>query len=106
MVEILEWREHSGEFLPGGPEAVRALIGAGVLYVGDIVQCGECLAAVLANGWLRLVARADEPFESLSSVAEWVLGHSANGWIKWRCLRDGETLDAKRRRWLRGAAAA
>jgi hypothetical protein len=86
--------------LPGGPETVRALIAGGDLYVGDIVQCGEYLAAVLATGWLRLVARADEPFEFLSRSASWVFGHRRNGWIEWRCLRDGETLDAKRSRWM------
>jgi hypothetical protein len=102
MFEILGWRKPSGS-LPGGPETVRAMIEAGYLYTGDIVQCGESLAAVLANGWLRLVARADEPFEFLSTAASWVFGHRRNGWIAWRCLRDGETLDAKRHRWMRAS---
>jgi Restriction Enzyme Adenine Methylase Associated/Domain of unknown function (DUF4357) len=92
--------------LPRGPETVRDLIDAGQLYVGDVVRCGDHLAAILPNGWLRLVARADEPFRSLSSAAEWVLGRSSNGWVEWRCLRDGETLEQKRNRWIRGGVAA
>jgi hypothetical protein len=92
--------------LPRGPKTVRALIDAGDLYVGDVVQCGDYIAAVLANGWLRLVARADEPFEYLSPAAECVLRRSANGWIEWRCIRDGESLDAKRDRWMGRTAAA
>jgi hypothetical protein len=91
--------------LPEGPETVCALIDAGYLYAGDIVQCGEHLATVLANGWLRLVARADEPFEFLSRAASWVFGHRRNGWLEWRCLRDGELLATKRDRWMQGAAA-
>lgn len=92
--------------LPEGPETVRSLIDGGYLHVGDIVQCDDQLAAVLPNGWLRLVARADEPFKFLSSAAKWVLRRrSANGWIEWRCLRDGERLWEKRDRWMRRAAA-
>jgi len=92
--------------LPRGPQTVRALIAAGELHVGDIVQCGDHLAAILPNGWLRLVARVDEPFHFLSTAARWVLRRPANGWAEWRCVRDGESLKQKRDRWIRGATAA
>jgi hypothetical protein len=93
--------------LPEGPQTVRALIDAGLLHEGDIVQCGDHLAAILSTGWLRVVARVSEPFRSLSSAARWALGRSsANGWTEWRLLRDGELLADKRDQWIQGTAAA
>jgi hypothetical protein len=80
---------------------VRALIDVGDLYVDGVVRCGEYLAAMLANGWLRLVKRADEPLSFCPWRRQWVLGCSANGWIEWWYLRDGELLAEKRDRWMR-----
>lgn len=88
--------------LPGGRRTVRALIEAGELRAGDILACLEHLAEVLPDGRVRLPHR---PFNSLSGAAGWVLGCSANGWIWWRCVRDGELLHTKRDRWMRDAAA-
>jgi hypothetical protein len=109
MVQILGWVAEPPpirrQSLPEGHETVRALIEVGALYAGDVLVCGSHIATVLADGRLWLPERPHHPFDSPSAAAGWVLGRSANGWIEWRCLRDGELLHAKRGRWMRGAAA-
>jgi hypothetical protein len=108
MMRILGWADPPPilrQSLPQGHETVRALIEAGELRAGDLLTCGQPIAAVLGDGRLRLDVRPHHPFDSRSGAVEWVLGRSANGWIEWRCLRDGELLHAKRDRWRRRAAA-
>lgn len=105
MLRIYGWASPMPS-LPGGRKTVRALIEAGILEVGDLLVCGQHLAAVLPDGRVRLDVRAHQPFASLSAAAERVLGYPVNGWPAWRCLRDGELLADKRVRWMRGAAAA
>lgn len=100
-------------FIPGQPPKIRrtrliselpgmqALLHSGELVVGDPLLCtrdGQVVqsATVLDGGYIRT---GGQTFDSPSAAAKHALGvGSANGWEEWICVRDGETLAAKRAR--------
>lgn len=86
---------------PHGRSAMLALLASGMVRPGDPFiwwqpRRGVLHVAVVGDdGRLTVLG---EPFDSPSPAAKYACGTPVDGWLVWRCARDGRTLNEKRDR--------